>query len=121
MGRYTFIFLTFLLSGMLHICGDFTAGISWSETGGLWFFYVQTLGIMLEDAVQAAYRAIRGSTAKGVRKGEMSLWQRCVGYLWVVVWMMWSVPPYSYPPARRSKGEGILPFSLLQEIQRRRK
>lgn len=116
LGRYTFIFLTFLLSGLLHICSDLTAGHSWRVSGGMRFFCVQTLGIMLEDAVQAAYRALQRFTAKGPKRNEVSSLERAVGYLWVLVWMMWSVPAYAYPSARRNKGEGVLPFSLLEGI-----
>ena len=96
----------------------------WYESGALQFLYLQSLGIILEDGVQAAYRAIlsgRGESATaneklGKNKAGPSLWKCIVGYLWVAMWMAWSVPVTAYPAARRSKGEGVLPISLVEKF-----
>ena len=110
-GRYLFIFNTFLLSGLLHIAGDMAAGIRWHESGVVQFFCIQTLGIMIEDSAQVAWRKLVGSCA-----GEPSWWQRVLGYIWVLGFLAWSVPVYTYPAARRGKGEGVLPFSVVDKF-----
>ncbi|KAL8822087.1 MAG: hypothetical protein Q9191_007170 [Dirinaria sp. TL-2023a] len=127
LGRYLFIFLTFWLSGVVHLCGDLAAGLPWEESGAMWFFCVQAFGIALEDGVQAAYRAIIGSgdgnanadnkadaVNKEKGKARPSAWKCVIGYIWVACWMAWSVPVYVYPAARRSRGEGLLPVSLIK-------
>lgn len=98
LGRYLFILLTFGLSGAMHIWGDMASGLPWHESGVVHFFCVQTLGIALEDGDQAAYEVSSGGTAiEGNRKSDSSitrprLWKRIIGYVWVAVWMAWSVP-----------------------------
>lgn len=63
---------------------------------------------MLEDAIQALFRSYRGE------KGGASPWAaRALGYLWVVAWMVWTTPVWTYPSMQRDKGERILPFSLM--------
>ena len=124
-GRYTFTFFTFLLSGLMHVCGDMAAGIPFAVSGVVQFFAIQALGIMIEDAVQHMWgRASQssGSSHDGKRKGAKGedgpeLWKRVVGYVWVAVWMAWSVPVWSYPAARRSSGEGVLPMSLIEHFR----
>ncbi len=113
-GRYLFIFLTFWLSGVLHLSGELATGLPWYESGVVRFFYTQTLGILIEDGVQATYRAITG----GVRdsKAEPALWKRIAGWIWVASWISWSLPVNSYPMARRDTGQGLLPFSIVAKF-----
>ena len=81
------------------------------------FLCVQALGIALEDGVQAAYCAIvRGDTNGGKSKPPPSLWKRIIGYVWVAIWMAWSVPVYVYPQSRRDRGEGVLPMSVVKRF-----
>lgn len=70
---------------------------------------------MLEDGVQAVYRSVRG-LSRGGQKGPPPLWARVVGYVWVVVFLTWSTPAFTYPMSAAYRGEvrdEILPFSLL--------
>ena len=122
--RYLFIFLTFGVSGMLHLCADVASGLSWRDSGAVQFFSVQSLGILLEDAVQATYQSVITRKEKAI-EADVSLsgrstgplvWERMAGYVWVAVWMAWSVPVYTYPVARRSHGGGILPFSVVDRF-----
>lgn len=63
---------------------------------------------MLEDTAQGLYRSCRRE-----RAGAPPWAARAVGYLWVMAWMVWTTPGWTYPSMQRDKGEGILPFSLL--------
>lgn len=72
------------------------------------FFCIQTLGIMLEDAVQALYWSYRGE------KVGASPWAAtALGYLWVVAWMVWTSPVWIYPSMQRDQGGRILPVSII--------
>lgn len=76
---------------------------------------------MLEDGVQAMYRSIRG-LSRGFGKQQPPLWARLVGYVWVVLFLTWSTPAFTYPMSAAYKGEErdeILPFSLLSALRAR--
>lgn len=69
---------------------------------------MQTVGIVLEDTVQALCRPYVGE------KVRASPWTaRAVGYLWVAAWMVWTTPVWTYPSMKRDEGGRILPFSLI--------
>lgn len=111
-GRYLCIFITFAVSGVFHTLSDIMQGIPWQESGAMEFFCMQTLGIMMEDAVQALYRSRRGN------KARTSHWAiRVQGYMWVVAWLVWSTPRWTYPLMQRDQGGGILPFSLIRLLK----
>lgn len=85
-------------------------GMPSQESGALRFFVMQALGIIIEDAVQGIYRTVkRQPRFPGRPKG----WKRALGILWLFFWLFWTTPGWNYPIARRSSGQGILPFSLL--------
>ncbi len=106
--RYQFLFLTFAVSGIFHTFSDITQGIPWRESGAMEFFCVQTLGIMLEDAVQALYRARRVNRSEKSHTAANAL-----GYVWVVAWLVWSTPRWTYPIMQRDTGGRILPLSPI--------
>ena len=98
-GRYMATLLGFTLSGVVHGVGGLAAGVPIVESGALQFFVVQTLGIMIEDAVQALWRCSQGTGTRVHRAGSTSggrhrpaLWQRTLGYVWFAAWMAWSAP-----------------------------
>lgn len=85
--------------------------ISWSESGAIRFFSMQAIGIMLEDFVQGIFRWISREprTAKPAKS-----WRAGIGYFWVLAWLVWTTPYFSYASVSRGAGKGILPFSLLE-------
>ncbi|KAL7914496.1 hypothetical protein GGI35DRAFT_434507 [Trichoderma velutinum] len=84
--RYSRLALAFFLSAMLHHQAER------SETGQLIFFSSQALGIMLEDTVHKLYNF---SPIQLPRPIEYAL-----GYLWVLVWLVFLVPYWSYSTMR---------------------
>lgn len=110
LGRYLKIALVFYLSGAMHIFGDIAAGLDWYGSGVIRYFGTQVLGLMIEDCVQAAYHLAVKSDKRAVNYG---LWQHVLGFVWVLSFMAWSVPVYTYPTSRRDRGQGVLPVKVL--------
>ncbi|OAX78678.1 hypothetical protein ACJ72_07012 [Emergomyces africanus] len=93
---YAKLNLVFLISGIAHINADRLLGIPLRDTRCVSLFVRQAWGIMFEDAVQWMYRCITGS--KG--EGPVKVWHRLVGYVWLVVFALWSMPPWAFSTAR---------------------
>lgn len=72
------------------------------------------LGIILEDGVQALYRRVTGRK----RVDVTPLWARFVGYLWVLVFLLfWSSPAWHFPMVKNEAGDygaTLLPYSLVR-------
>ncbi|KAL7930852.1 hypothetical protein V8C35DRAFT_311526 [Trichoderma chlorosporum] len=84
--RYSRLFLAFFLSATLHHQAER------SETGQLIFFSCQALGIMLEDAVHELYSHSPIQLPR--------FFERALGYVWVLVWLVLLVPYWSYSTMR---------------------
>ncbi|KAF5676105.1 acetyltransferase [Fusarium heterosporum] len=109
LSRYTRLFLAFLTSGAMHHCMHYIYRFTADESFSIEKFYVtQALGIMFEDAVQAA-------------SGNLPLSQpvrRAVGYIWVLVFFAWSTPIASYPSMRGGDPGQMVPFSVMGSIMK---
>ncbi|KAF8861724.1 hypothetical protein BDZ45DRAFT_687269 [Acephala macrosclerotiorum] len=122
--RYAKIFLTFYLSGLVHVTGDWVF-MPWSESWTLQFFIAQAFGVMVEDFVQWIWKSLfeegRGDwKAGGLKKDgneRTKMWKKVVGFVWVLAFMLfWSTPAWFFPNAQRNTGavEGkLLPFSVI--------
>ncbi|KAH8883275.1 hypothetical protein GQ53DRAFT_664035, partial [Thozetella sp. PMI_491] len=114
-GRYVFLFLVFAISGIFHAFSDtLTQRIPWEESGAMTFFCLQAVGIMIEDAVQALDRQWKPLLLQAHGKKAWGLVNTWTGYLWVVLWLVWSSPVWIYPHMRRDKGDPIIDFSGLK-------
>lgn len=115
--RYLHLSLVFLISGLLHTWVEVGMGFPTRQSGQIQFFMTQIVGILLEDAVQAFYRAVYG-----IQRGAPPTTRaRAVGYIWLVVFLWWSTPAWFYPRQRVSQGnqsEAVLPFSLFAGLLR---
>ena len=111
LARYILLNLTFLISGIFHKYGDYASGVPWRDAGALKFFVMQAVGIMIEDAIQAGYR---GLTGRKRTSEKPALWVRCLGFCWLLLWLVWTTPTWTYPTSQRATGESILPFSLFK-------
>lgn len=109
--RYSNIFLAFFLSGLIHISSDHGTMLLPDESGAIRFFLTQTLGIVLEDAFQAAYYYLSGQK----RAAKAPLRHKIVGYVWLVLFLSWSTPAWSYPQFRsiRSGVDCLFPFTIF--------
>ena len=85
-------------------------GIPRAEAGSLIFFLLQPLGIILEDGMQNLTRHIPASRS-------LSMVQRVVGYLWVIIFLAWSTPTWFYPQQRLGiDPANLLPFRILGHL-----
>ncbi|OJD11735.1 hypothetical protein AJ78_07544 [Emergomyces pasteurianus Ep9510] len=100
----------FLVSGLVHINSDRQLGITFRDTRCMSLFVRQAWGIMFEDAVQWMYRCITGS--KG--DGPVKLWHRLVGYMWLVIFALWSVPPWVFSSARMEVAPFVVPVTIFR-------
>lgn len=83
-------------------------GIPAAESGALAFFLIQPLGIAVEDLVNWAFAPLFK------RFPLPQFMSRCVGALWVSVWMAWTVPWYMYPIVGKGSGDdGVIPVSII--------
>ncbi|KAI9723913.1 MAG: hypothetical protein M1828_004032 [Chrysothrix sp. TS-e1954] len=116
--RYAKIFLTFIVSGLMHMVIYSAVNQCISDAIGFRFFLMQPCGIVVEDAVQGIWRQLQ-STGGGLnsRKAEqIPRWHRLVGYTWIVLFLTWTTPSWVYPVILQTiEVEHIpfLPFSVV--------
>lgn len=114
--RYTHLFITFFLSGLIHALTDIAEGFTWEQSGSIRFFCTQAVGIITEDSVQVMFLRIFPSN-KGPSRSHSLL--RFVGYSHVFVFMVWSTPVWIYPSLYANKGEEkdqIVPYSVFGTV-----
>ena len=91
--RYTNVFLVFLISAGTHVLSDYAGGILPEQSGAMHFFLAFVLGYMIEDGVQYLWKRTESSNenSKAKPSGESDavtpLWQRAIGFVWVMVWL----------------------------------
>ena len=117
LARYAHLLLVFALSGLLHLLAQAAGGVPLSRAAGaMRFFVTQGLGIMLEDVVGALYTWSVPEESRA-RSSRLRLFERVVGYVWLVVFMAWSVPVWVYSVASAPPREPFLPFSVIQRLR----
>ncbi|KAB8229582.1 wax synthase family protein [Aspergillus alliaceus] len=92
--RYIKNILVFWLSGLVHFVAWHRQGFGCAAHSVFLWYFIQPVGFVIEANVQSLWY-------RWQRKGEsMSLTsciaKRLIGYIWVVLWMFWSVPKYVY-------------------------
>lgn len=113
LGRYTSAYLTFALSGYVHTLVDNTAGIPLAANTAWKLFVMQAVGITLEDLVESSYHKLVGpSTGK-----PTALWKKAVGFVWVLAWLSWTTPAWSYQNMRHD-ADPLYPFSAVETFQK---
>lgn len=93
-------------------------GIPLQRSGAMNFFSIQPLGVFIEDIFLSMYHA-RSRSPPG--SNSIRLWQRCVGWAWLGLWMAWTAPAYLYPIMEQEESEangGVVPISTLAYLKR---
>lgn len=74
-------------------------GIPFEESGGVVFFSLQILGLVLESVCQSIAAKV------GLRTGARL--SRAVGYIWVSVFMLWTAPVWANPILVNLASDGV--------------
>ncbi|KAJ5746493.1 toxin biosynthesis protein Tri7-like protein [Penicillium odoratum] len=99
--RYTSTFLSFLLSGLIHLAAQYK-GSTFEKRGAVEFFTSFSLGIIIEDGAQALWSRITASASdenNTPNDSNTALWKKIIGYLWVTGWLVGLGAYYSYDMA----------------------
>jgi len=104
------LFAGFFLSGVMHYAGDVYMMNDWRAMGGLAFFILQALGIVIETALLSLARSL------GLNGGKRTLLTRSIGYLWVLLWISWTLPFWTDTQHRFGMREWMPRYSLIYRI-----
>lgn len=108
MGRYLCLTLIFSLSGVLHVLAEYGGGRPFKRSGTMRFFLTQVLGIIIEDGVgMIKILVLRG-------KESYPKVEKLIGYIWVILFLIWSTPAWLYPDLSQSQTQPFLPFSFFK-------
>ena len=93
-------------------------GVPVGESNAVIFFSSFAFGIMIEDGVQEAWRRLSGESAEVQKLDRKTpLWQKVVGFIWVIFWLMMTSPWYLYSNTRLPKEvTWILPASIVEKV-----
>ncbi|RDW81602.1 wax synthase family protein [Aspergillus mulundensis] len=83
------VMFAFVGSGIVHAACDMGFGILFERSGGLVFFVLQILGLVVESVVQRIVARLGFSTDGWVA--------RAVGYIWVATFLLWTTPVWINP------------------------
>ncbi|KAJ6016383.1 hypothetical protein N7540_010974, partial [Penicillium herquei] len=112
--RYTNVFFVFFLSGILHSVTDVVLNIPVGESGAMVFFLSFTIGYMIEDSIQAAWKTLQSS---GGTSKEPELWKKTIGYFWVVTFLTVTSAVYFKPVQNRPERQvSMVPWSVANVI-----
>ncbi|KAJ5111435.1 hypothetical protein N7532_001970 [Penicillium argentinense] len=113
--RYMNLFLVFLFSSMFHVIVDLLQSVPIEHSGSIPFFMTFVIGIVVEDAIQELWQRLLPSDAQSdsAKTPFPPLWQRIIGYTWVMVWLAITSTWY-FTPMIALTGQDItmVPFSF---------
>ena len=113
--RYTKIFFSFALSGIMHIFADAGGGLSMRQSGALQFFCMQALGIVIEDGAQHIYKQV----TKRKTGDTLITCERIIGYTWVISFLIYTSPVWVFPATLQMREEeAMLSLTALKPLIR---
>jgi hypothetical protein len=92
----------------MHLLDDLASGVHFRNSGAMLFFLAQGLGMVIEDIIIKIYQS---SNVK-----LPTLMERGCGYVWVSIYLTWTVPAYMYPimwRANQGVNDSTIPFSFF--------
>ncbi|KAL4973822.1 membrane bound O-acyl transferase family-domain-containing protein [Aspergillus desertorum] len=93
------VLISFVESGVIHSACDLGFGIPYEKSGGLAFFTLQILGLLIESVFQGFIERV------GFRTGTRL--SRMVGYVWVSVFLLWTTPLWANPILVSLASDGV--------------
>jgi len=98
------VYIAFAVNGLIHVGGEYSLIGRWTYRHTLQFFLLQAVGITFELVV------IEGIGRKF--SFFRALWQ-CVGYLWVIMWFVYTIPSFIDPILREGFAETAPSFGIV--------
>jgi hypothetical protein len=94
-------YIVFLLSGIMHGAVSWMFGTPCAWKASLRYWLLQPVAFVLEGMVQFLWGKLRRSdyfrkSFSWVTPEMMSAFERTVGYLWVITWLLWEAPKRSF-------------------------
>ena len=116
LARYTKLLVALLLSGAMHLVSDRAHGVNVQESGSIKFFFLQGVGMAVEDCVQGAYRYLWG-TKRGEKKEneKPAVWIRALGLVWVGAFMVVTAPTWGFPVLRKGETD-VVPVKVVERF-----
>jgi hypothetical protein len=88
-----------------------------TQIGTMMFFQSFALAIMLEDGVQALWRRFSGEKKRDDSDENVLLWQKLVGYVWVMIFYSLVAPWMMYPVIRiPPEKKWMVPISVVDAL-----
>lgn len=101
--RYLRLTIAFFISALIHYRADQAIGVPNMENGAIGFFLIQALVIMFEDTVEPIISPLLPK-----------LTLRVLGWIWVLSFLIWTTPIWTYPSARLGlDSAALVPMSLV--------
>ncbi|KAF2688439.1 hypothetical protein K458DRAFT_148106 [Lentithecium fluviatile CBS 122367] len=85
-------YLVFLLSGIMHGAVMWKFGIPCAWSASMQYWLLQPVAFVLEGVVQHCWGRFGRSRLSWVRPSVLAAFERIVGYMWVVAWLVWEAP-----------------------------
>lgn len=111
--RYAKILVCFAISGAMHVAADIGGSLPMEQSGALRFFATQALGFVFEDFAQELHRRAFGrDIAPWIRTAA-----KTVGYVWVLLFLVWSTPIWVYPVTLKTeRADALLRYSAIRPL-----
>lgn len=111
--RYLSVFITFACSGAVHTYYGYYDRIRTQSDllPIMGFFCLFAVGVLVEDTVQQMWRKAEQQFYS--KSGGCPLWQKVVGFGWVLGWAVLTAPWFLYPEARyKSPDNWFVPYKI---------
>ncbi|KDR78654.1 hypothetical protein GALMADRAFT_223911 [Galerina marginata CBS 339.88] len=102
--KFIWLYTAFFITGVVHGGGEYML-LRRPGFGALAFFVLQAVGITIEKTVGFAWtlrpkkhnicpKQVQVQKGHNVESpsSEPEMWIRCIGYTWVCIWFVWSLP-----------------------------
>lgn len=118
--RYVNLFWVFLCSSLYHVIVDLLQSVPSEHSGSIPFFMAFVPAIIIEDCVQWLWKKLSPDSQQSdscSRASKPPVWQRALGFCWVMGWLAVSSTWYFTPMIQlTTKDIYMVPFSFCQKF-----
>lgn len=114
---HSVLMLDFCIAGLVLAVIDVASGILPRSSGAIrLFFCKQVFGVVLEKIAQSICFSVFGRSQLPI---PPALWSGCLGYIWLAIFLSWSVPTWHFPKLYRARSgmrDSVLSSSPLRAL-----